>query len=470
MQPSPNSPGPSWLQKHLLSFDRTVLRNPWLPHRPTHKQALFLLHSQVREVLYGGAAGGGKTDALLMGALQYVDTPGYSALLLMKTYKDLSLPKAGMARAREWLLGTRARWNGETYTWHFPSGATLTFGYLDHEGDEQRYRTAEFQYVAFDELTRFREEPYRFLFSRLRRLSGSEVPVRMRAATNPGGKGHEFVKRRFLTEDFLREKAASRFERTWWKEGRLFIPARLEDNPHLDRDDYESSLAELLPVAHAQLRGGDWSAHAGGHFQQTWFRSYRDNIDAWYLEPHGEIWLKRQCPIIIAGDPAGGVGESADFTAFVVCAITPNGRVLVLDVVRDRIAVEGIVPRLAELCQQWRPLYVILEDAFAQSAYIRQARGTLGIPAVRPMSPRGRSKLVRATPAIIRARNGEIYLPHRAGWLEDFTAELCAFTGDDTLDAHDDQVDALAYIVLAVQEWGVGGDDTPVVLGRPRAR
>src|SRR5262245_31659794 len=94
--PTPKSCG--WSLQDLArvqQFHRTVLTNPWIPHKPHPKQALFLLHDDWREVLYGGAGGGGKTDALLMGALQFVETPGYAALILMRSYADLMLPKAG---------------------------------------------------------------------------------------------------------------------------------------------------------------------------------------------------------------------------------------------------------------------------------------------------------------------------------------------------------------------------------------
>ncbi len=87
---------------------------------------------ETEEAFYGGAGGGGKSEALLMGALQYVDTPGYAALLLRRTFADLALPGALMSRAQEWLSGTQAHWRDEGKTWHFPSGATLTFGYMEN--------------------------------------------------------------------------------------------------------------------------------------------------------------------------------------------------------------------------------------------------------------------------------------------------------------------------------------------------
>jgi hypothetical protein len=232
-------------ERKALAAALTPRLTEYVPHVPHPPQAAFLLTGN-REVLYGGAAGGGKSDALLMAALQYVDEPGYSALLLRRTFADLALPDAIMARSHEWLRGTDAEWNERDKVWRFPSGATLTFGYLDHEADKYRYQGAAFQFVGFDELTQFTETQYRYLFSRLRRSAGSTVPLRMRAASNPGGVGHQWVYRRF----FLEGRA----------KGRAFIPAKLEDNPTLDQASYEEGLAELDAVTRAQLLHGDWTA------------------------------------------------------------------------------------------------------------------------------------------------------------------------------------------------------------------
>lgn len=409
-----------------------------------------------------------------MAALQYVEVPGYNALILMKTFADLSLPKAGLRRAREWLMGTDARPVDGGKSWTFPSGASLTFGYLDNEGDEQRYRTAEFAFCAFDELTRFPESAYRFLFSRLRRIEGSDIPIRMRSATNPGGKGHEWVKRRFLPAEFFAAPEDQRMRRLWWKDDRLFIPATLEDNPHLDRADYEQSLAQLDPVTRARLRHGDWQAHEGGHFQARWFGHFRTDQDAWHLPEKpgkgGTVYRVRDCMIFAAMDPAGGVSESADYTAVVVCALTPGRDLLILDAFRERWPVERVVASLADICDRWHPSFVVMEEVFMQSAYVRQARANPRIPTVHAINPGGKSKLVRATPAILRAEAGQVYLPQEAHWLEDFVSECCAFTGDESLDAHDDQVDALAYAVMSIDRFGHGSqDDGPAILGA-RAR
>jgi hypothetical protein len=219
----------------------------YIPHKPHPQQAKFLALACL-EAMYGGAAGGGKSDALLMGALAYVHVPGYSALLLRRTYQDLSLPGAIMDRAATWLANTSARWNGTDKRWTFPSGATLSFGYLDTERDKYRYASAEFQFIGFDELTQFPEGWYRFLFSRLRKAEGMPVPLRMRSATNPGGIGHEWVKRRFLDPD----------------DGPPFVPARLHDNPSVDQAGYLEALDKLDPNTKRQLLEGVWIRDAGG--------------------------------------------------------------------------------------------------------------------------------------------------------------------------------------------------------------
>jgi hypothetical protein len=230
----------------------------WTPHRPFAKQEQFLSIDAL-EVLYGGAAGGGKSDALLHAALKYVDQPGYAALILRKTYKDLALPNAIMSRAHAWLKGTRAHWAEKDKVYTFPSGATLTFGYLDTKKDLDRYQGAELQYIGFDEATQFPEQWYRYLLSRLRRLKGSPIPLRARLGANPGGVGHMWVYRRFVEGS---EKTPDQIFRI--NQDRVFVPAKAKDNPYLDVEEYSRSLAQLDETTRRQLEDGIWVQDAGG--------------------------------------------------------------------------------------------------------------------------------------------------------------------------------------------------------------
>ena len=106
-------------------------------------------------------------------------------------------------RSQQWLAGSDAVWNEAKLTWKFPTAgaaATLSFGYLQSSADKYRYGSSEYQYIAFDELTEFAEDDYRVLFSRLRGTTSMDVPLRMRAASNPGGAGHAWVKSRFIPD------------------------------------------------------------------------------------------------------------------------------------------------------------------------------------------------------------------------------------------------------------------------------
>lgn len=115
-------------------------RGRYVPQAATERQAAFLRRTE-KEVFYGGAAGGGKSSALLMAALQYVHVPGYSALIIRRTLRDLDLPDSIMSRAKQWLAGTDAQWNNVRHVVTFPkSGATLAFGYLDSASDQYGYQ------------------------------------------------------------------------------------------------------------------------------------------------------------------------------------------------------------------------------------------------------------------------------------------------------------------------------------------
>ena len=223
---------------------------PILPEIST-PQAFFLL-LDCREAFYGGAAGGGKSAALLADALKYVDTPGYAALILRRTYPELEGSEGLIFQALEWLGPTDARWNAEQHRWTFPSGAVLQFGHVKAETDKTNYQGQAYQTVCFDELTHFTETIYDYIaFSRARRrmtLKRAGIPIRARSASNPGGIGHGWVKKRFIDER---------------KEGVVFIPAKVADNPGLDVAEYAESLGNLGETLRAQLLDGDWGAFEG---------------------------------------------------------------------------------------------------------------------------------------------------------------------------------------------------------------
>ena len=236
--------------------------NKYIPYTPTAKQTAFLAMNGLKEILYGGSAGGGKSIAQLMAALQFVDIPGYSAILFRKTYADLSLPGALISIAKEWLMPfvstNEVHWSEKDKKFTFPSGATLAFGYLESMNDCYRYQGAEFQYIGFDECTHIAPSNYRYMFSRLRKAKLLKVPLRFRATCNPGGEFGQYYHNRFFIEGK--------------EHNRIFIAAGLADNPYLDADQYREALSELDPITRAQLLDGNWDIKESGNmFIRTWY-------------------------------------------------------------------------------------------------------------------------------------------------------------------------------------------------------
>jgi hypothetical protein len=224
----------------------------YVPHQPSLPQAIFLLLDE-REAFYGGAAGGGKSDALLMAALRHVDTPGYSALILRRTFPELQGAGGLLHRSKQWLSNTDAEWNEQQKVWKFPSGATLQFGHVANSVDMFKYDGQEYQFVGFDELTHFTEEIYDHIgFTRARRdmtIADAGIPIRTRTTAMPEGIGYGWVKRRFITHR---------------RSGVPFVPAKAWDNPGLDVEEYATnSLGHLPEAKRKRLLDGDWDIYVG---------------------------------------------------------------------------------------------------------------------------------------------------------------------------------------------------------------
>lgn len=298
---------------------------PYIPHCPHPTQHAFLWLTCL-EALFGGAAGGGKSDALLMGALQYVDVKGYNAILFRKTFADLNLPGSLIPRSKEWLSGTDAKWNENDSRWTFPSGATLSFGYMRNDEDRMRYQSAEFQYIGFDELTHFTELQYTYMFSRIRKPQDStgrdplaQVPLRIRGATNPGGPGHVWVKKRFIKP--MGERADEPDDPT----KRIFIPSKLDDNPSVDAETYKEALAAVDDATRAQLVDGDWDAREPGDWvipDPTWIdAAVAKGMDLWESADGIPRDHQKSCCIAI---------DWGEFTQAYVLVPMTNGGVYVL--------------------------------------------------------------------------------------------------------------------------------------------
>ena len=402
----------------LKTINETILNNAHIPHKPTSKQFEFLFYADVLEGFYGGAAGGGKSDALLMAALQFVDIPGYSALILRRTFADLALPEAIMDRAQEWLSPTNARWHGDTKTWAFPSGATLTFGYLQTERDKYRYQGAAFQMIGFDEMTQFTETMYQYLFSRLRRLHGSHIPIRMRAASNPGDIGHEWVKSRWITPTGAEHVQKKRF----------FVPAFLEDNPHLDTEEYGITLMKLDPITREQLRRGNWDISATGKtFRRQDFKigggAHGAQVRFWDLAATEET-----------------KGKDPDWTVGCLMSME-DGVYWIKDIIRvreDAGEVEKVIRQAAEMDGVTTRVFMEQEGGASGKSLISYYSRTVLNGYTFKGVPSTGSKIVRAQPFAAAVSNGNVYLAP-GGWNAVFLDEAEQFPKSKV---HDDQVDA----------------------------
>jgi phage terminase large subunit len=242
------------------------------------------LQRQEDEVLYGGAAGGGKTDSLLIYSIRRrVRYPGSKGLFLRRTYADLSKAGAALDRSRELLTGV-AEYNSGNHRWTFANGSLLEFGYLDHDGDKYKYQGSQYDDVCWDELTQFTESQYLYLLSRCRATVDGIKP-RIRAATNPGGVGHQWVKRRFI--DGKQPEQAFLLEN-----GRTgaFIPAKLQDNQILMQRDpgYWLKLMALSEDDRRALAYGDWDVFAGQYFKE--WRRDAHVVDPFTPPTHWRKW------------------------------------------------------------------------------------------------------------------------------------------------------------------------------------
>lgn len=256
----------------------------------TEKQSEFLAAAEF-EVLFGGAAGGGKTDGMLVDSMglsplvegkpAHIDKRGYQAIIFRKTYPDL---KDIIDRSHEIFndYDRRAKFDKQAHVWNFPSGARIEFGYIQRDIERYRYRGRAFQYIGWEELTLWpTSAPYLYLMSRLRTTDAS-IPLYVRATTNPDGPGFKWVMDRFRilpsgkpTKFSVEMKDAETGET--FTRSRRFIPSKVEDNPHIQRG-YIANLLLMDADDQQRLRRGLWVApQIKGAYYATELQRARDD-------------------------------------------------------------------------------------------------------------------------------------------------------------------------------------------------
>lgn len=306
----------SWMgQNGIEAANDDPLANKTVIFRPNPGPQSQFLAAVEQEVLYGGSAGGGKSYALLADPLRYFGHKDFRGLILRRTNDEMRELKW---KSKE--LYTRAypgaKWRENDSEWVFPSGARLWMTYLERDEDVLRYQGQSFTYIAIDELTQYpTPHAWDYMRSRLRTADSEEglpgdLPVFMRATTNPGGPGHGWVKKMFIdpapyntpfdATDLETDKPLLWPDDPDTPEGlagkplfqRRFIPAKLSDNPYLNRGgQYRANLLSLSEMKRRQLLEGDWTIAEGAAFPE--FRM-KDHVVAPFHIPSS--WRKfRSC-------------------------------------------------------------------------------------------------------------------------------------------------------------------------------
>ena len=231
----------------------------------TEKQAEFI-NADADEVLFGGAAGGGKSYGQLIDALLYaLKYPGSKQLILRRTFPELD--KSIIRTAFQVYPADMYSYNASKHTMTLTNKSFIDFGHCENDGAVTQYQSAEYDCIRFDELTHFTEYQYMYLMSRCR--GANDFPKRMKSSTNPGGVGHTWVKNRFITIGPPNEVYTIENEHGHSTK-RVFIPSFVQDNDFLMKADptYVARLSMLPEKERRALLDGDWDIFEGQYFSE----------------------------------------------------------------------------------------------------------------------------------------------------------------------------------------------------------
>lgn len=474
--------------------------NKYIKMRPIPKQLAYSMLPHM-EALYGGQAGGGKSEALLAIALEYVHVPGYAAIVFRKTLTDLKQPQALIDRADRWLSNTDAKYAGDEHCWYFPTRnpdgspghpSRLQFGYIGESNAHTRYQSAEYQTILWDELTQHEEFNYTYMFSRLRKVvcpvhrlddTGkpiyvpdcawcrmySSVPLRVRSATNPGGVGHEWVRSRFDIkpkdgrDPYNIAEDDTTVEWIGGNPNRPFISASYRDNPFIDQEQYAKALEELTPIERARLKHGNWAVNPDSRFKRSWARYYEWRGDHFSVGSRAYHWKNDLERIFITVDPAASLREgmaesvikkngSPSCTVISVWGLTSDYHLLFLDMDRFQDEVPQVVERIIAMYKKWKPQYIKIEaNGAGKGVFQYAAMYGLNVREIKKSS----DKIVNSTTAQVRMSQGRIWFPRYASWVKDATDEIFNWTGDPG--QYDDIVDTLSDAANDIF-WEAGSD------------
>ena len=337
--------------------------NEW---KPTAKQEKFIaVPDTIKEGFYAGAVGAGKSDVLLLIPIirKWHEVDGFKGLFLRRTFPELK--NEIIPRSKQYYRHLGATFNKNDKVWEFPSGALIYFGHCENEDDVHNYDSMQPNYVAFDELTSFTEFQYLYItLQRVRRRLGDNLPMLVRSASNPGNIGHNWVRKRFIDPapagNVIIESKNPGSELSI---KRIFIPATLADNPHID-PVYRASLEAIPDKAERDAKlYGRWDAYEGQVFEEFRDKKYPEEPEnaIHAIEPFiiPDFW-----PKIISID--WGFAPPA-MTYVVYGAISPEGRLVIYrEQAWQKARIAEWAPFVKEYVQSERPRQIKLCQSAGQ--------------------------------------------------------------------------------------------------------
>jgi predicted phage terminase large subunit-like protein len=417
------------------------------------------LKSKADLAIYGGAAGGGKSYALLLEILRHYDNPLFRGVVFRRNSTQVRNPGGLWDESYALYMQLGGHPREAMLEWIFPSKAELKFAHLEWESSVYDWQGSQTPFIGWDELTHFTEKQFTYMMSRNRSASG--VPGYIRATCNPdvdswvrrwidwwiGPDGYPIAERSGVLRYFIRrddqmiwadsrQELLDKYGQDEMPKSLTFIPSRLQDNRILMEKDpaYLSNLRALPRVDRLRLEGGNWNvrASAGTLFQRQWFK-IEDVIPAGWTQAI-RFWDRA------ATKPHEG-NKDPDWTRGLKLLKYPNGRWLVADM-KSLQGTPGEVEDLVKnVASHDGPSVRIMSQQDPGSAGVAEGIAFVSMLSgydVRLMTT-SKDKVTRAKPVSAQAEVGNISV-YRAPWNHDFFNELENFPEG----AHDDQVDVLS--------------------------
>jgi phage terminase large subunit-like protein len=371
---------------------------------PTPKQQEAIDASgQAFETLFGGSAAGGKSHCISNMAVDYALTHARAHIGIVRKTLPM-LKQTHLLTLRPMLAGV-ATHNAAEMTWTFPNGSIIRFISLPHAGEEQNYKSVEFDRLFFDEVTELPEEQYTYLLTRLRSPNGHRVAAFCTA--NPEGVGYLWVRSRWVKGRTPGEVWHPELANGKPGPARAFVPATVYDNPHILRTnpDYVTQLEAIPdPRKRAALLHGDWDAMS---------RVEGALFDLEVIDANRAGQPEALSQVVIAVDPAVTFTDTSDETGIVVAARTGPETVQVLADLSGRFSgPEAVVHALKQAVETYevdRVVYEKNQGADWIQSMMRQGGVDVRIDAVTAR----RGKAIRAEPVSVAVSKGSVKFPHQ---------------------------------------------------------